>query len=429
MSAEIELLFESRVATLRIATGQYNWLRARHFQALRRLLREALERHAEVIVVSSGSPDAFSVGCDVRTDDDRIDAQDLVGSYVRFVRDFLHAPAITVALVDGKCLGGGLELALACDFIVASPRSTFALPEALVGCAPPVAMALFPMRTSRPNAARAMLLGERYSPQQALDDGWVAVVTSEDFDREARAFVADIAKESRGSVAAAIRRGTGFRPGSGFSPFGIEYSDGMATRLDHQAVAAVSAAVLRQLAARAQILDTLEVQFRNSLTVYAELLNKGVIQSGMTAFFTEREHPVRGTVPPPPVFVSYNRDDSVVVLRIVELLRGRGVEVFVDVETPGGVNWQETLTAHIARARCCLFFVGARFSRWQQTEFEQAYVQEAAAWVPVRLAPGERLSPTVPAALMERQAIDWTDDEVSLVALHEAIARALLGGR
>jgi methylglutaconyl-CoA hydratase len=50
----------------------------------------------------------------------------------------LTAPRPTLAVVDGAALGGGLGLASACDFVLASTRATFGLPEALYGLAPAV---------------------------------------------------------------------------------------------------------------------------------------------------------------------------------------------------------------------------------------------------------------------------------------------------
>src|SRR5438270_2896608 len=104
-------------------------------------LREALgrvssDRHALIITASGGK--AFSAGASV---------QDHVGDRVATMLQRFHEcfrilgklDIVTVALVNGAALGGGCELALACDFILASDRSKFGQPEINLGVFPPVA--------------------------------------------------------------------------------------------------------------------------------------------------------------------------------------------------------------------------------------------------------------------------------------------------
>jgi cyclohexa-1,5-dienecarbonyl-CoA hydratase len=71
----------------------------------------------------------------------------------------LDAPAVTAALVRGRCLGGGFEIALACDFVFAEESATFGLPEIRLGVFPPAASALLPERVGLARATRAILTG------------------------------------------------------------------------------------------------------------------------------------------------------------------------------------------------------------------------------------------------------------------------------
>ncbi|HEY7473560.1 MAG TPA: enoyl-CoA hydratase-related protein [Vicinamibacterales bacterium] len=72
----------------------------------------------------------------------------------------LGVPAPTAAVVRGRCLGGGFELALACDFIIASDTATFGLPEIVLGVFPPAASVLLPLRAGASRATSAILSGE-----------------------------------------------------------------------------------------------------------------------------------------------------------------------------------------------------------------------------------------------------------------------------
>jgi cyclohexa-1,5-dienecarbonyl-CoA hydratase len=72
----------------------------------------------------------------------------------------LDVPAPTAAVVRGRCLGGGFELALACDFVLAADTATFGLPEIALGVFPPAASVLLPVRAGASRAASAILSGD-----------------------------------------------------------------------------------------------------------------------------------------------------------------------------------------------------------------------------------------------------------------------------
>ena len=76
------------------------------------------------------------------------------------IRDLLRAPAPTLAAVRGRCLGGGFELALACDMVFAAEDALLGVPEVALGVFPPAAAALLPLRVGASRAARAILGGE-----------------------------------------------------------------------------------------------------------------------------------------------------------------------------------------------------------------------------------------------------------------------------
>jgi cyclohexa-1,5-dienecarbonyl-CoA hydratase len=76
------------------------------------------------------------------------------------VMDLLHAPAPTLAVVRGRCLGGGFELVLACDMVFAAEDAVLGVPEVALGVFPPAAAALLPLRVGTSRAARAVLGGE-----------------------------------------------------------------------------------------------------------------------------------------------------------------------------------------------------------------------------------------------------------------------------
>ncbi len=78
----------------------------------------------------------------------------------RVIKQVLSFPAPTAALVHGRCLGGGFELALACDDMLAADDATFGLPEIRLAAFPPVAAALLPLRVGASRASRAIVTGQ-----------------------------------------------------------------------------------------------------------------------------------------------------------------------------------------------------------------------------------------------------------------------------
>ena len=72
----------------------------------------------------------------------------------------LDLPVVTAALVRGRCLGGGFEIALACDFIFAEQSAAFGLPEIALGVFPPAASALLPARVGTARATSAIVTGK-----------------------------------------------------------------------------------------------------------------------------------------------------------------------------------------------------------------------------------------------------------------------------
>lgn len=91
------------------------------------------------------------------------------------IRRVLSCRVPTAALVSGRCLGSGFELALACDEIIATPHATLGLPEISLAAFPPAGAALLPLRVGSSRATRAILTGESLSAVQWHDAGLVTV--------------------------------------------------------------------------------------------------------------------------------------------------------------------------------------------------------------------------------------------------------------
>lgn len=151
-----------------------------------------------VLVVHSTTPGVFAAGADIAELRER-DADDALRAINAglFARLAAHRWP-TIAAVDGPALGGGCELALACDLRVASPRAVFGQPELSLGIlAGAGANGRLPALVGLATARRMLYLGERLDASQALAAGLVDALAEPDVLLEhAVAMAGQIAKRS-----------------------------------------------------------------------------------------------------------------------------------------------------------------------------------------------------------------------------------------
>jgi cyclohexa-1,5-dienecarbonyl-CoA hydratase len=158
MSVSTAFNEEGTRASIRFSHPKGNIL-TREIMAGMRAACEDLSRapRLKLITLAPGGPD-FCFGASV-PEHAPGEIEQALPEMHELVRELLALPAPTAAVVRGRCLGGGFELALACDFIMAASGSTFGLPEIALGALPPVASVLLPIKVGYARAARAALTG------------------------------------------------------------------------------------------------------------------------------------------------------------------------------------------------------------------------------------------------------------------------------
>ena len=92
--------------------------------------------------------------------------------------DQLKVP--TIAVVHGACLGGGMEVAIACDIVVASKSAIFGQPEIKLGFLPPYAAIRLPHLVGPAKAIEVCTTGKRYTAEEAQRMGFVGHVAEDD---------------------------------------------------------------------------------------------------------------------------------------------------------------------------------------------------------------------------------------------------------
>lgn len=159
------------------------------------LLAEARQRPC-VLIVHSTTPGMFAAGADIAELRDRdADAALLAINAGLFDRLEAHRWP-TIALIDGPAFGGGCELALACDFRIASGNAVFAQPELSLGIiAGAGANWRLPQLAGIGIARRMLYAGERLNAAQALAAGLVEEI-ADDLPERGRALATAISQRS-----------------------------------------------------------------------------------------------------------------------------------------------------------------------------------------------------------------------------------------
>ena len=127
------------------------------------------------LAVVTGAGRAFTGGMDVRVlrDLDAAGATALITALHDAIEAVHRAPFPVIAAVNGHALGGGFELALACDLRVAAAEATFGLPEVRVGVPSVIQAALLPPLVGPGRAAELLLTGATIGAERALAWGLV----------------------------------------------------------------------------------------------------------------------------------------------------------------------------------------------------------------------------------------------------------------
>ena len=170
--------------------------------AMMREINSALERvdgdptiKALVFEAAEGSK-AFSAGVDVSEH-----TADMVGEMIavfhRIFRQLDKLEVPTVAVVGGAALGGGCELVLFCDMVLASERASFGQPEIQVGVFAPVAVVAWPGIIGPKKAMELLLTGDRIRADEAARLGLVnGVVPPEELAAAAGELVGKLTAQS-----------------------------------------------------------------------------------------------------------------------------------------------------------------------------------------------------------------------------------------
>lgn len=157
----------------------------------------------KLLVITGAGEKAFSAGVEVADHTpDKVDH--MIDVFHGIFRRLNSMPMPTLAAVNGAALGGGMELAIGCDMIVAAAGAKFGQPEIKLAVFPPVAAVLLPRLVAPARAMEILLGGENLLAEEALQIGLVnRVFPKATFAADLQAFVAPYLALSRAALISA----------------------------------------------------------------------------------------------------------------------------------------------------------------------------------------------------------------------------------
>ena len=166
----IDADFNAPIARVRLVNLPLNVIDLSMMRSLGSFLSDVESRSDISIIVFEGDSRAFSAGVDIKA---HLPEQihDMLTGFHAVIRAVVASRKITIAAVQGTCLGGGAELAAVCDMVFTARDATWGFPEIKLGCYPPVATVALPALVGQKRAVELILTGRQISGEEAVAIG------------------------------------------------------------------------------------------------------------------------------------------------------------------------------------------------------------------------------------------------------------------
>ena len=185
-----------RAAVLTLTRGAEHLLDIDLMEEVNQGLLDLRGRDGLEVLVIRGSDGVFCGGLDL-DDHLRDRLQRMLQVYSRIFETMRMIDLVSIAAVEGKAWGGGFELALGCNLIVAARGASFRLPEIDRGVIPHIASIILPRVVPRRRAMEWILTGNEIPATELADVGLINRIFDDDaFDADLDGFVAELTAKS-----------------------------------------------------------------------------------------------------------------------------------------------------------------------------------------------------------------------------------------
>jgi enoyl-CoA hydratase len=195
---------ESGAAVITLNSPKVNALSTTVLGRLREIAKELTATPAGAVVITGG-PRIFAAGADISEFSGPEQARVIGTAFHRALNAVDELPSFTIAAISGFALGGGCELALACDYRIGSTKAVFGQPEILLGIIPGGGgTQRLPRLIGSGRAKEMMVTGRQVSVDEALRIGLVDEVVEPDALMERALLLADTVARGASLAARAI---------------------------------------------------------------------------------------------------------------------------------------------------------------------------------------------------------------------------------
>ncbi|MDJ0763045.1 MAG: enoyl-CoA hydratase-related protein [Myxococcota bacterium] len=161
-----------QILVIRLSSPPGNVLEGQMMAEIRDCVDAAATEPDLKAIVFEGEGKHFCFGASVE-EHKKERAPAMISGFNQLFKSLLATERPLIAVVRGQCLGGGMELAAFCSFIIAEPSAKFGQPEIHLGVLPPVAAAILPDIIGQSRADDLILTGRSIDAETALDWGLV----------------------------------------------------------------------------------------------------------------------------------------------------------------------------------------------------------------------------------------------------------------
>lgn len=201
-----------RVASIVLNRPPLNIINAQMIDELAAAWSEVEDLKAQVAVISGAGAEAFSAGVDIADHAPGI-IEGVLEKFHQLILKIRKSDCVSIAAIHGHTLGGGAELAMMCDLIIAVDDTQIGQPEISLGCYPPVAVAYLPGAIGFHKASEMVLVGEPVAAAEAENRGLInKVVPRSALNDSVDAYVDKLLTKSAAVLALtkrALREGAG----------------------------------------------------------------------------------------------------------------------------------------------------------------------------------------------------------------------------
>ena len=169
---KLEYTHDSSVARIILDDGKGNVLDSIMMRELSELLNSFKEKNDLKLITFEGAGKHFSFGASVE-EHTKEKAALMLKEFHKIFYSISDLAIPTMAKISGQCLGGGLELALVCNFLFADQTAKLGQPEILLGVFPPPASFMLPLKIGNAKAEELLITGKTISAEEGKAIGLI----------------------------------------------------------------------------------------------------------------------------------------------------------------------------------------------------------------------------------------------------------------